>query len=421
MMPPIVHILLVDDDEDDVVLLQDLLKNIEGTDFRVDWVTTHAQATQHLAQHTYDIHLFDYRLGLTTGLDLVQHAKSLLSPAPSIVLTGIADRYVDLLAAQTGAVDYLVKGELTSSNLEHSIRYAIERRRAETEREALTTQLVETSRQLGMAEIAANVLHNVGNVLTSINVSASLILDVLRTPYVGDFRRIALMLKEHDGDVGIFLTQDPKGCQILPYFNQSTEQVIRQHATMLKEIHSLTTNLEHVKHIIQAQQGIARSQSRYESVELREVMDQALHMNLRSPSPDKFEVERHYADIPPIMSDKHQILQILVNLIKNAKQAMREVTGQKHTLTLSIMNYSPRTQTVHLSVQDTGVGIAPDDLTKIFAQHFSTKREGAGLGLHSSALAAETLQGTLKAQSEGTGRGAIFTLSLPVSLAETPT
>ena len=418
MMPSTIHILLVEDDEDDVVILQDLLKDINGSDFEVDWVRTHMQATQHLSQHSYDIHLFDYRLGLTTGLDLIQHANTLPSPAPSILLTGIADRHVDLLAAQTGAVDFLVKGELTPSNLERSIRYAIERRRAETEREALASQLMETSRQLGMAEVAANVLHNVGNVLNSINVSASLIFNGLRAPYVDDIRRIALMLKEHDGDLETFLTQDSQGCQLLPYLDQSTEHVIRQHATMLHEIQYLTTNLEHVKHIIQAQHPITRSPSHYAPVDLSDVMDQALHINQHPPSPYKFEVERHYADIPPIMSDKHQILQILVNLIKNAKQAMQDILSQNHTLTLSIRGDSHRMNMVQLSVQDTGAGIAPDHLTKIFSQRFTTKREGDGLGLHSSALAAEMLKGTLKAQSEGEGQGALFTLSLPVSPVE---
>ena len=415
-----IHILLVEDDKDDVVILQDLLKQINGTDFKVDWVRTHGQATQQLTQNSYDIHLFDYRLGLSTGLDLVQHANSLPSPAPSILLTGIADRHVDLLAAQTGAVDYLVKGELTPSHLERSIRYAIERRRAETEREALAEQLMETSRQLGMAEVAANVLHNVGNVLNSINVSASLILNGLSAPYVDDFRRIALMLKEHSHDLETFLLQDSQGCQILHYLDQSTEHVFRQHAMMLNEIQCLTTNLEHVKYIIQAQHALATSQSRYEPVDLSDVMDQALHINQHSPVPCTFEVVRHYADIPPILSDKHQILQILVNLIKNAKQSMQGTTRNDHTLTLSIINHSNLTETVMLSVQDTGTGIAPDDLTKIFAQRFTTKREGEGdgLGLHSSALAAQTLKGTLQAQSEGLGKGATFSLSLPASLRE---
>jgi len=418
MMPASVHILLVEDDEDDVLIMRELLKDIEETCFKIDWVQTYDEAIQRLNQVRYDIHFFDYRLGQATGLDLVHYVQTRPSPAPSIILTGLNDRHVDLVAGQMGATDYVIKGDITPSGLERSIRYAIERRRVETERETLTQQLLETSRQLGMAENAAHVLHNVGNVLNSISVSASVILDILKEPFVEDIRRIALMIKDHHHDLAGFLSKDHVGNQIPIYLDQSSEHVTQQHKKVLEEILCLTANLEHVNHIIQAQQSIAKSQPYLESVNLPDIMDRALAIVQTEP-PSTFEVQRDYSDIPFVMTDKHQLLQILVNLIRNAKQAMTSSSGRPHQLGLSISRKPATGEMVHLSVQDSGIGISRDNLTSIFAQRFTTKPEGQGIGLHSSALAAKQLGGRLHAESAGPGLGAKFTLSLPLSPMET--
>ena len=141
-------------------------------------------------------------------------------------------------------------------------------------------------------------------------------------------------------------------------------------------------------------------------------MEQALSINLSPLSQHHVKIVRNYADTPLIISDKHQILQILVNLIRNATHAMIENPGDSHCLSLTI-DQSLEDHRIQLSVHDTGVGINPEHLTRIFSQGFTTKPEGHGLGLHSSALAAKSLQGTLHAFSDGEGQGARVTLDLP--------
>ena len=133
-----VHILLVEDDEDDYLIVKDLLSDIEETTFQIDWVSEYDEAKQRIHPHRYDIFLFDYRLGRHTGLDLVRYVRTIKSSTPCILLTGQDDHHVDVMAGETGAVDYLLKRELTASGLERSIRYALERRNAEIEREILT-------------------------------------------------------------------------------------------------------------------------------------------------------------------------------------------------------------------------------------------------------------------------------------------
>ncbi len=407
-----VHILLVEDDEDDYLIVKDLLSDIEETTFQIDWVSEYDEAKQRIHPHCYDIFLFDYRLGRHTGLDLVRYVRTIKSSSPCILLTGQDDHHVDVIAGETGAVDYLLKNELTASGLERSIRYALERRTAEIERESLTEQLLETSRQLGMAEVAANVLHNVGNVLNSINVSATQLVKFLHESHTDDIGKIAKMVQAHHDDLAEFLTQDSQGKHIFPSLAKFVEHLAAQHQAMFEEIQALTKNLDHVKHIIRAQQANTTSTNHSEPVVVSELMEQALSINLSPLSQHHVKIVRNYADTPLIISDKHQILQILVNLIRNATHAMIENPGDSHCLSLTI-DQSPEDHRIQLSVHDTGVGINPEHLTRIFSQGFTTKPEGHGWGLHSSALAAKSLQGTLHAFSDGEGQGARVTLDLP--------
>jgi len=412
-----VHILLVEDDQDDYLIIKDLLSEIEDTTFQIDWVSEYDEATQRIHPHHYDIFLFDYRLGGHTGLDLVRYVRTIKSSTPCILLTGQDDHHVDVMAGEIGAVDYLLKSELTPTSLERSIRYALERRTAEIEREILTEQLLETSRQLGKAEVAANVLHNVGNVLNSMNVSSTQLLKLLHESHTHDIEKIAKMIQAHQHDLAEFLTLDSQGKHISPYLAKFGEHLAAQHQAMFEEIQALTKNLDHVKHIIRAQQTHTTSTNLSEPVAVSELMEHALSINLSSLSQHHVKIIRSYAETPPIMTDKHQILQILVNLIRNATHAMIDNPGDSHCLTLTI-EQALDDRRIQLSVHDTGVGINPEHLTRIFSQGFTTKEEGHGLGLHSSALAAKSLQGTLQAFSDGEGQGARFTLCLPCTPVE---
>lgn len=407
-----IHMLLVEDDEDDYLIARGLLSDIEEMTCQIDWASEYREATQYIHSNRYHIFLFDYHLGSNTGLDLIRYVRSIHCPTPCILLTGQNDHHVDVLAGETGAVDYLIKGELTASGLERSIRYALERRKAEMEREVLTEQLLETSRQLGMAEVAANVLHNVGNVLNSINVSATQLNTLLQESYTGDIGEISKMIQSHQHDLYAFLTQDAKGKLIPTYLAELEKHVAGQHQTMLEEIQALTKNLDHVKHIIRAQQANTTSNTHREPTIVSELMEQALAINHGTLSQHDVTIVRDYSDIPPIISDKHQILQILVNLIRNAKHAMIDYPADSHCLSLIIAQSSDHSR-IQLSVQDTGVGINPTHLSKIFSQGFTTKQDGQGLGLHSSALTAKSLQGALQVSSPGEGQGARFTLDLP--------
>lgn len=293
-----------------------------------------------------------------------------------------------------------------------------ERKKAQAEREELHHQLVQASRQAGMADVASSVLHNVGNVLTSINVSTDILLKTLKKPMVGDVCRIASMFHEHQDNLQAFLTQDEKGKQIPSYLGMVAESLSGSHQAIQSEIDSLVKKIDHIKQVVVAQQDIARAGEVREATETEDLMEQALLMGMPEPEKYGIRVVREYAHVPTIMTDRHHVLQILVNVITNAKNAMVEYPANSHCLTVRIGLPADRRGSVRFEVTDTGGGINAENLPRLFSQGFTTRKTGHGLGLHSAAISAKNLGGTLQAQSEGEGRGATFMLDLPLTLAD---
>jgi signal transduction histidine kinase len=166
--------------------------------------------------------------------------------------------------------------------------------------------------------------------------------------------------------------------------------------------------------VIMSQQDIARAGNIREPASSEDLMEQALLMAL--PEPEKYHIQivREYSPVPTIMTDRHQVLQVLVNLITNAKNAMVEHTDSARRLTLRIGVFSDRHSFARFEVVDTGGGIKPENLSRLFTQGFTTRKAGHGLGLHSAAIVAKNLGGGLHAQSAGEGQGATFTLDLPM-------
>lgn len=305
--------------------------------------------------------------------------------------------------------------EKTNSSLSVEIN---ERKKVEEEKDKLYQRLMQASRQAGMADVASNVLHNVGNVLNSINVSTDTLLKTLRKPMVGDVCRIASLFREHQGDLREFLTVDPQGKQIPGYLSLVADSLSGSHQTIQGELECLVNKLEHVKQVILSQQDIAQTGSIHEASRIVDLMEQALLMALPEPEKYRIHVSREYGSVPLVMTDRHQVLQILVNLIANAKDAMITQSVSIHRLSVRVSMAGDGTNAVRLEVADTGCGIPAEHLPRLFTQGFTTKQHGHGLGLHSAAITAKKMGGSIHAASAGAGHGATFTLSLPVVLAE---
>ncbi len=137
----LIHVLLIDDDEDDYVLVRDLLSEVTGRRFELERVATYKAGLEELRQARQDIYLIDYRLGERNGLELLRAATDIGCKAPIIILTGQGGHEIDLAAMEAGAADYLVKNHLSGELLERSIRYSLDRKRAEEKLDALISKL----------------------------------------------------------------------------------------------------------------------------------------------------------------------------------------------------------------------------------------------------------------------------------------
>ena len=285
-----------------------------------------------------------------------------------------------------------------------------ERKRAEVELEQAHRELVESSRLAGMAEVATGVLHNVGNALNSVNVSSTCLADSIKRSQVSNLPMVVALLNEHTGDLGAFLTCHPKGKKLLVYLTKLSEHLASEQSAALKELSQLQKYIEHIKDIVTMQQSFAKVSGVTETLQASDLVEDALRMNASSLSRHDIQVIKQFDTVPPIITQRPKIMQILVNLVRNAKHACEESGLPEKRMTLRISNEIDR---VRISVSDNGVGISPENLNRIFAHGFTTKKDGHGFGLHSGALAAKEMGGALSVQSDGVGKGANFTLELP--------
>ena len=289
------------------------------------------------------------------------------------------------------------------------------------ERDGMQVQIEKThkdlliaSRQAGMAEVATSVLHNVGNVLNSVNTSVSVVADRLNASKLDGITRVADLLEQNRHDLPAFFAASGRADQVINFLRSLAQHLTADQKLAIGEMSELSKNVEHIKEIVAMQQSYARVAGVTESVSVVELVEDALRMNRGALLRHDVQLVRDWPPgLPVITVDKHKVLQILVNLIRNAKYACDESGREDKQLTVQVRNGEGRVQVI---IGDNGVGIAAENLTRIFSHGFTTRKEGHGFGLHSGALAARELGGSLTVHSDGPGCGATFTLELPIQL-----
>ena len=285
------------------------------------------------------------------------------------------------------------------------------RKQSEAELAEAYRELIKTSRMAGMAEVATSVLHNVGNVLNSVNISANLLADRVRKTPVAELGRVVGLLHEQGANLGAFFTSDPRGPKVPEFLAQLADRFTRQQAAQLQEVAALQKNVEHIKEIVAMQQSYATVTGLSESISPAELIEDALRMNDGSFQKHEIELVREVAaDLPLICVDKHKVLQILVNFLRNARHACEEAGHPGKRITVRATGDRSR---VRITIADNGVGIPPENLKRIGNHGFTTKTTGHGFGLHSAANTAREMGGNVIAESDGPGRGAAFILELP--------
>jgi signal transduction histidine kinase len=287
--------------------------------------------------------------------------------------------------------------------------------RAQAELQAAHQAVVRASRQAGMAEVASSVLHNVGNVLNSVNVSANLLDERIKASKVSGLARVAAMLEEQGDQLGSFIANDDRGKRLPNYLAQLSSQLQADREAALQEVASLVKNIDHIKDIVRMQQSYATLGGVVESVAVSDLVNDSVRLNAEAFSRHGITLGCEFEDVPAIIVDKHRVLQILVNLIRNAKYACEDARRSDKRITIRVTRCALG---VAIAVIDNGVGIPPENMRRIFTHGFTTRPGGHGFGLHSAALAAQELKGSLTAASDGAGCGATFRLELPITTAK---
>jgi len=277
--------------------------------------------------------------------------------------------------------------------------------------EASRAELVTTARAAGMSEIATGILHNVGNVLNSVNVSAELVEARLRDSRLQKLERLAELVRAQGERFGEFVASDPRGRHVAPFLLELADGLKNEHAELAREVRSLAEGVDHIRQLVAAQQDFARRSELREQVELGSLVDMAWDIVARSSTGPLPHLEREIEDLGRVPVDRHKLVQVLVNLLKNARESIAEARRVPGTVRVRIASNGER---VRIEVHDDGFGIPPENLARLFRHGFTTKPDGHGFGLHSCANAAGELGGSLRAESAGAGQGACFVLELPL-------
>jgi signal transduction histidine kinase len=249
-------------------------------------------------------------------------------------------------------------------------------------------------------------------VLTSAIINVQTMTQAANSSRLGRLKQVSTMLLENRGVLADFLTQDARGARLPDYLSALTEELLREQATLQEGLEGMTRHIEHIRAIVQVQQTYAHNTLVTEECELSQLVQDALSIQLPALKRHGVTVAQELSTDCRVKVDKHKVLQILINLISNAKNAMVELPQEQRHLYVRL-NVEERT--ARIQVVDSGLGIAPEIRERLFSQGFTTREGGHGLGLHSSALAARMLGGRLSLESEGLGKGATATLELPLA------
>ncbi|WP_224367616.1 PAS domain-containing protein [Hyalangium versicolor] len=276
---------------------------------------------------------------------------------------------------------------------------------------AAQRELLERARHAGMAELANSILHNLGNALTGITVSSTVLRErVQGLPLVSLGKAVALLERPAE-ELGPFLTQDERGRHLPGFLIKLHSRLAQERQMLLDECTALGTKIDHATSVITTQQSYARARIRLsEKTLLRDLMEDAIRLCAIGDIYDRI-FQREYGEEEPEYYDRHVIVQILVNFISNAKNAVRERPDNSQPRIILAVHQDAGYTTV--TVSDNGVGFDASVKPKLFTHGFTTRAKGHGFGLHSSALSAQALGGRIDAHSEGLGCGAQFELVLP--------
>jgi PAS domain S-box-containing protein len=443
-----VRILIIDDDEDDYILTSGFLTDIEDRTLHIEWCYSYKTALEKITSKAADLYFVDYRLGAKTGIDLLKEALEMNCEEPIILLTGKGNSNIDKQAMQMGAVDYLVKAELTSEKLERCIRYSLERAastKALRANEKKYRNIFEKSKEAVFTTDSALMFKDVNTAMSKLTgfdkqhlLKTSLyqlieqetirgsIQDRLATS--GEVTDLELELLVHTKNKKRFCLLNlslEKDSNNQPYIqgilHDITNQKKTERATLLAEklaatgrlvrtlAHEVRNPLSNIHMSLEQLTSLTRDEDRIyldiidrngkrindlitellmsskpadmvlEKLVMQQVIDESISAAVDRLTLKQIKLKLNYPENPSyIRGDKGKLKIAILNIIINAIEAME---GPQRELRISLATTE---ESLQLELTDTGCGIPPENLSKLFEPFFTSKRNGIGLGLAST-------------------------------------
>ncbi|WP_181307078.1 hybrid sensor histidine kinase/response regulator [Rufibacter sp. XAAS-G3-1] len=404
-----IRILLVDDDEDDYVITRDIIQDIPGRQYHLDWTASFDEALTRIREKKHDVYLVDFFLGAHNGLELITKAVEEGTTAPFILLTGQTDRETDEKAMRAGALDYLVKGTFNPYDLERSIRYNIEHAKSLAEIQTLNAQLEQRVEERTQ-ELAAAIqkLENTNRILYDAQLDIEKALQKEKELNELKSRFVTTASHEFRTPLSTVLSS----ASIISRYKTTEEDDKRlKHVDRIKSaVQNLTVILNDFLSISRIEEGkVYNIPSTFNLVSF--VKESVEEMQALVKDGQKI-VFQHQGPQELVELDKQLLKNILINLLSNASK----YSGEGKTVYLSTA-IAP--ENVTITVQDEGIGIPDPDQTHLFTPFFraqnATNIQGTGLGLNIVKRYVEVMDGTLDYRSE-LDKGTTFTITFPQTL-----
>ena len=422
--------------DDESINLKAIEKHLRGAGFENFLTTTDSTvAVSMIERERPDIVLLDIVMPQVNGLELLRQirADARTQYLPVIILTAHRDPLLRREAFDAGCTDFLAKPIdpfelalrvrntlIVKAHHDQVVQHA-DKLQAEIMKQAEALVAARDDAELryhaGKAEIATDVLHNIGNALNSVHVGVSLISETVRESKVLYLKRAVDLLRQHEADLAVFLRDDKRG-QMLPcYLSDVTDSLLKERSNVATELERLTRHLKHIDAIVSTQQEHAVLRHVHDEVALDALLndvEELLHTSLANTG---IRIQRDYEPIPSVWTDRQKLVQVLLNILKNAVESIQSATEYGNgRIELRLGRQSD--ERAFIEVIDNGVGILEQHLIQIYSHGFTTKPNGHGFGLHSCANLVKQLGGSIQAFSQGVGQGASFRIELPFGRQE---
>lgn len=421
------QILIVEDNAADYAIVEHALSAIRWRPHKCSRAATAEQASALLQQQHFDACLVDHVLPGTAGTELIDFVRQRDDAPPMILLTGAGDRNVDIDAMKAGSADFLSKDDMTPELLERSIRYAMEREQArrhliasnarlatEIERSTrLQSQLMHASREAGRAEIAVGILHNIGNALNGVTVSVSHLRQRVESQrwLRSTLSQLENELLARSDNLGDYLSEPGRAEALTKLISSAYQHVTADQIRIRDGLDDIARNVETLALAVKSQEAFANAPEVFSKVDFQSLLEDAISTATAAVSDAQVTVLREYEAAPTGHTSPSRILFIVTNLLTNALHSVATAACSCPQITVSL---TADDHSVTIVVRDNGRGIPSEHLDRLFGAGFTTRPDGQGFGLHSSILAAQSIDATLTAASEGTGQGATFQLTVPL-------